>query len=438
VHRDKQKEDEEKNKILTDIKLKFLRIREKGLPDIESYGTTVFSRTSRADRDLNKIIKKVLDWLSEDKPSIEVDVHKDRFNILEQITQIKIENSLSEKFPNLAKEWNIEKNAPLMPEHVQSQSNLQVWWKCKKGHEWEATVAHRTNLKRPTNCPYCKGKKPSVDYNLAVVNPALARQWHPSKNDKLRPNDVVPNSSLKVWWLGGCGHEWEATVAHRTNSTNCPYCRGLRTDSSNSLQALNPQIASQWHASKNGDLTPSDVPIHSHKKIWWICESYHEWEALVSNRTKGSGCPYCSRKKSSESTNLFVENPELASQWHPIKNKELTPYDVLSGSNKKVWWICEKNHEWRASIASRAGGGYGCPFCSGRYATSEYNLAIVNPNLAEEWHLDKNLALTPYDVTPGSGKKVWWKCRLNGHEWQAIIGNRHKHGTGCPICRKKR
>ena len=58
------------------------------------------------------------------------------------------------------------------------------------------------------------------------------------------------------------------------------------------------------------------------------------------------------------------------------------------------------------------------------------------PALSTEWHLTKNGDLTPKDVTPGSNKKVWWRCN-KGHEWAAIINNR-VHGTGCPVCARQK
>ena len=50
---------------------------------------------------------------------------------------------------------------------------------------------------------------------------------------------------------------------------------------------------------------------------------------------------------------FVADNPQLVAEWHPTKNRDLTPKDVTAGSNKKVWWQCEKGHEWEAVIASR-------------------------------------------------------------------------------------
>ena len=64
----------------------------------------------------------------------------------------------------------------------------------------------------------------------------------------------------------------------------------------NSLIAINPKLARQWHPTKNGSLTPNDVMPYSHRKVWWLCEKGHEWEAKIDNRSNGKGCPYCSNK----------------------------------------------------------------------------------------------------------------------------------------------
>ena len=51
----------------------------------------------------------------------------------------------------------------------------------------------------------------------------------------------------------------------------------------------------------------------------------------------------------------IADFPELIKEWHPTKNGELKPEEVTSGSNKKVWWKCEKGleHEWQTTVNSR-------------------------------------------------------------------------------------
>ena len=70
----------------------------------------------------------------------------------------------------------------------------------------------------------------ATNYNLEVLHPELAKQWHPTKNGDLKPTDVTPGSVKKVWWLcpRNPNHDWPATVASRSNGTGCPYCSGKR------------------------------------------------------------------------------------------------------------------------------------------------------------------------------------------------------------------
>ena len=87
--------------------------------------------------------------------------------------------------------------------------------------------------------------------------------------------------------------------------------------------------------------------------------------ATINNRTSSTkaGCPFCTGKKVCEDNNLLNMYPEIAKEWHPKKNKKLTPRDVTRGSGKKIWWICSKGHEWNAVVFSRT-YGRGCPYCS--------------------------------------------------------------------------
>jgi hypothetical protein len=132
------------------------------------------------------------------------------------------------------------------------------------------------------------------------------------------------------------------------------------------LQKLCPDLAKEWHPAKNGSSTPRDVTPNSNKKVWWICSKNkkHEWEAAISDRNNGNGCPYCSGQKTCIDNCLKTINPKLAKEWHPKKNGSLTSRDVTPNSHKKVWWRCSKNknHEWEAVIGNR-NKGRSCPYC---------------------------------------------------------------------------
>ena len=134
-------------------------------------------------------------------------------------------------------------------------------------------------------------------YNLQAINPGLSKEWHPTRNGTLTPNTVAPMSGKKVWWICSKGHRWEAYIFSRNKGSRCPYCSAQLATKEHNLQIINPHLAKQWHPAKNGVLTPEDVVSHSTKRVWWICNRGHEWEAVVNNRSNGTGCPYCARER---------------------------------------------------------------------------------------------------------------------------------------------
>ena len=206
----------------------------------------------------------------------------------------------------------------------------------------------------------------------------------------------------------------------------------------NDLETINPLLAKEWNYSKNGGLLPVDVKANSDEKVWWKCDKGHEWQATVGSRNSGGHkCPYCSGRYAIQGENdLQTLYPDLANEWDYEKNGGLTPIDVLPHSDKKVWWKCKKGHEWETQIKHRTRGS-GCPYCAGRKVWKGFNdLQTVNPTLAIEWNHEKNNGLSPSDVTPGSHKKIWWKCK-NGHEWISPVYLRSASAI-CPECAKQK
>lgn len=179
---------------------------------------------------------------------------------------------------------------------------------------------------------------------------------------------------------------------------------------------------------------------------------YLNWKCLTDNCKEtflmswdnifhDHGCPFCAGKQVGLSNCLATKNPELAKEWHPTKNGDLTPWDVTCGQGKKVWWLCKNNpkHEWFSAISHRNSYNEGCPYCCSCPLPSEdYNLLVVNPALCKEWNYEKN-EKRPEDYTPGSEQKVWWKCSVCNYEWLSIISNRAGiNSRGCPECNKSK
>ncbi len=183
----------------------------------------------------------------------------------------------------------------------------------------------------------------------------------------------------------------------------------------------------------------SDKYEHNKKLLKWKClkeECQEVFEMRWNNVSNNQGCPFCNGKQVGLSNCLATKNPELSKEWHPTKNGKLTPYNVTHRSDKKVWWLCSNNsrHEWFASIKSR--NTTNCPYCSGNLPSEDYNLLIINPELCKEWDYEKNKK-KPEEYTPGSDKKVWWKCLDCNHSWKSLIKHRN-NSSGCPECNKSK
>jgi hypothetical protein len=268
----------------------------------------------------------------------------------------------------------------------------------------------------------------------------LLEQWDADANGSLTPQNVSFNSHKVISWRCEKGHKWESKVCDRKlGKVGCPYCRGKRPIVGQTDLASNyPSLAEQWHPDLNGDLRPQQVMPRSQKKVWWICDRGHSWDAVIKSRVNGAGCPVCANKKIIPGENdLTSSHPELAAEWHPDKNGEFRPENVVSGTHQSVWWQCENGHSWKASIASRV-AGRGCPVCSGKEVVPGFNdLKTAFPDIASQWHNQKNLPLTADMVSPYSNKKMWWICNL-GHEYQATVALRTGRSTECPYCTNKK
>lgn len=341
-------------------------------------------------------------------------------------------NDLKTLNPELAKEWDQGKNE-LMPSQVTLWSDKKVWWKCGKGHSWEARTADRSSGK---NCPYCASRLLLIGFNdLQTGRPDIANEWDYEKNT-LIPSQVFVCSNTSIWWKCSLGHSWKVPVCDRTSGGNgCPYCAGKKVLAGfNDLKTLNPLLADEWDTEKN-DIAPSQVALSSQKSVWWKCEFGHSWKSHIAARSRGDGCPYCSGKKVLKGFNdLQTLNPKLAIEWDNEKNI-LKPSQVTRCSGKKVWWRCKLGHSWKIAISSRTNGS-GCPYCCNQKILSGFNdLQTLNPQLVGEWDFEKN-TLRPSQVALNSNQLVWWKCSL-GHSWKTTVASRSSAGNGCPYCQGK-
>lgn len=216
------------------------------------------------------------------------------------------ENDLLSKNPELAEEWDYEKNS-FGPTDVTYGSKKKAWWICRDcGYSWPAQIYARNN---GNGCPQCGYKKSARNSHRKRLNngdntllkkyPELLVEWNYEKNTDINPDDVTPHCATEVWWkCGRCGHSYLQKICAKTNDgKGCPVCAGVSVQRGiNDLASVNPSLAEEWDYGKNGSLLPTQVTANSNRKVYWKCRvCNHSWPAMISDRNKGTGCPICKK-----------------------------------------------------------------------------------------------------------------------------------------------
>lgn len=352
------------------------------------------------------------------------------------------ENSISKTHTDIVKEWNYEKNGNLKPEMFSKGSRKIVWWKCfKHGHEWKTAIYDRT---RGRGCAKCNSLASMNELRiLAELESIFDKVEHRARVNGKECDIFIKPLNLAIEYDGAHWHRDQDGNDRRKNES----LKAKDVDVIRVREKGLPKINETDLIVDNRKFCVHDIQ-QVLKVVIQKCSlqemeiekvrSYLELKSFAADdRYKELLGLYPFPHKGQS---LADSDPQIASQWHPTKNGNLTPFDVGSWSNKTAWWICSKGHEWEERIHNRSrvkGTFYGdCKRCK--------SIKELYPDLAAEWNFVKNGELTPQDVTIGSEKNVWWKCRVCGNEWKAKVGNRVKgivenkresSGAGCLQCR---
>lgn len=355
--------------------------------------------------------------------------------------KIQLSNSLETTNPNLAKEWHPTLNGVLTPSQVAGGSDKKVWWLCPthSDHIYQAKISSKN---RGAICSICAGRVVVYSTSLENLYPQVAKEWHKVLNKKSQ-TDYTAASNVKAFWQ--CSHNpnhvWKTAISSRTiGKRGCPYCKRKKADKITNFSFLFPELLKEWDFEKN-KMSPDTLLSNSSKKIWWICgkNPKHKWQTILYSRTRNKyGCPYCKGRIADEETNITVTQPQLLKEWNYEKNNN-SPTENKSGSNQKVWWKCVngEDHVWLSSVNNRT-NGKNCPVCAGQKVVSSTRLTATHPEIAKQWHFERNGDLKPENYHTGSSKSIWWKCdKGNDHEWETEIRVRTL-GSDCPICINKK
>ena len=340
-------------------------------------------------------------------------------------------NDLATLKPDIAKEWHPTLNGSLLPSEIHANSHTVVWWRCEKGHEWQASPNHRSSKGR--SCPYCchNPKVLKGENDLATHFPSLASEWHPIKNGELKPYHFTSHSSKKVWWLCSKGHEWKTAINHRANGSNCPYC-------STSFQTSLPEqiIYYYVHNAYPDSINGYTDLFHDHgMELDIFIPSMSlgiEYDGIAFHQK-----PYQIDREVKKYTKCKANGITLIRIREDKNNTDQSTSDHLLYTGRDLDNILNSLKQFLPKIKT-VSTKENMTAIQSFYLSSkkEKSLLHLNPTLAKEWNYEKNKQMKPDMFTPQSNATVWWKCD-NGHEWQATIGDRDR-GNGCPYCSNRK
>lgn len=346
-------------------------------------------------------------------------------------------NDLGTVYPELAKEWNYEKNGDLTPQTVVAKSDKKVWWYCKFGHEYECRISSRVldgigcsicNKERRTSFPekaiyyYVKKEFSDAEENLRfnwlgkgeldMFIPSLnvgieydGYNWHKDINKDLKKDTACFNNNVDLI---------------RVRVDECPK---YDSDSYKIYYGKNSQL-----------VTLDDAIIYLFN---YLNQKYNvniELNINIDRDYIEIMDNYITREKQNS---LAIMRPDIAKEWNYEKNGRIKPEFVSVYSNRKVWFTCSIcGNDYQTIINNRTGSKKsGCQVCSHKKIKKGVNdFGTQFPHLLEEWDYVKN-TISPYEISPGNHKKIWWKCSKCGHSWEAALCSRTgKQKCGCPVC----
>lgn len=325
------------------------------------------------------------------------------------------------------------------PEARISAADLEIASVCANGHvvKYAFGTERRGKTGKMPICKICRGWIVIAGVNdIATTDPEIAAELDPLLNGGLTARHISASSKLTYTWrCPAKNHPYPATASNRTKAkSKCPVCLNrLIVPGINDLATTHPHVAAEFHPTELVRCSPTKLTHNSETLIDFLCPNEHLYRARVYDRVRSAGCPECIRNENAASNNnLTKTHPAVAAEWHPTLNDCLRPEHFTHGSNRYVFWLCPKGHDYEQRIDRRA-AGYQCSMCSRRRLVAGINdVATEHPKLIKEWHPYLNYPKKPTEIFPGT-EKYYWKCKAAGHKTHQSIPHRLK-SRGCTEC----
>ena len=217
------------------------------------------------------------------------------------------------------------------------------------------------------------------------------------------------------------------------------------------ISLLSPRLQHQWDHARNAHLGNILIKRHSNRKVWWQCGQCpdghpHVWEARLTDRSRGSSCPFCTSQRVCQHNSLASKHPDVAAEFSD--RNQGTAHDFTAGSGEEVVWQCKHGHEYIAAIHQRTSKNSGCPDCFAIRQSSQpqqqHPVLVDSPHpVMHLWDIELNAKedLDPHTLKCRSTKTCHWVCHCcpkgRPHRWQAPA-YRVCLGSGCPCCSSRK
>lgn len=340
--------------------------------------------------------------------------------------------TLQDAFPQLAQEWDYEKNQPHNPSDFTVSSSKSVWWKCTTcGNSWRTSISNRTS--QHSGCPVCTHNAILAGYNdLATLNPDLAKEWHPHKNLPLTPQTVGAASGVLVWWICEYGHEYQCRIADRAKGVGCSECsKRFRTSLREKaivyyIEQYCANVLCNYHAAWLGRAEIDIFLPDQNIGIEYDGQRYHQ--NIIRDIDKDELC------KKNQITLIRIREPKcpvIVRDDPTICLPDLSNTALTAAIQDILSYLGYLNVDIDVERDIQALSTFY------RSTATAGNMRESYPALAQEFLSSKNGALLPENIPATYSKeKYYWKCSVCGHEWRAALGERI-NGTGCPACAGK-
>jgi hypothetical protein len=423
-HRNKSEKDRKKSFFLKSKGINLIRIRSDYLTGTDDH--IIIAKGQSNTDDFQIITNEIIEYLRNKigtESLIDYCINKKQLaakDYQEMIARLPAppeRDSLLAVYPNVASEWDYDKNSPLTPDLFTPKSDQKFWWTCSKNHSWQATIKNRTL--RDSNCPHCFDTRRVDEINkrylsrlgsIAEKYPEVLPYWDHKKNIPSNPEKITAVLTNTYSWICMQEHSFTRLLKGMVKDQSCKYCH--------SIKKTHPKLLDEWDFANNNHIDPIEITQGSDKSLWWLCENGHSWNASIVSRLKGN-------KKCHACLSLGFRFPYLLNEWDFEKNTEIDPMLVHAGTKKKAWWKCLNGHQWETSINNRSGDKKSnCPICGRALAAEKTRLLKLSksgslednfPEVATKWNKELNKDLTPEDISSNSHTPVWWTCNCGNY-----------------------